>query len=287
VKRHGALAPMTVLALGKHGGRELGYASDLDLVFVYDGNLDDPEIMTKLAQRLVHALGAVLEEGRLYAVDTRLRPSGQKGTLVSSLGAWRAYHASKAALWERQALIKARAVAGDAALGRLLEREIEAHVYEGPRAVPHAVAQAMRAMRERMERELAHERGGTYDIKTGRGGIVDVEFAAQYLQLVHGPDVPILRVRATVDALERAQAAGVLAEATAAALVGGYRFLRRLEHRMRIVHDRPTHELPSDPVELDKLARRTGMPSAPALERAYLTFTREVRTCYLKLLEAA
>ncbi|MBI4508985.1 MAG: bifunctional [glutamate--ammonia ligase]-adenylyl-L-tyrosine phosphorylase/[glutamate--ammonia-ligase] adenylyltransferase [Deltaproteobacteria bacterium] len=284
-RRHGAIAPMTILALGKLGGRELGYASDLDLVFVYDGGIDDHFLMSKLAQRMVNALGAVMEEGRLYEVDTRLRPSGKQGMLVSSFAAWQKYHETAAQLWERQALIKARPVAGDQALSSQLAREIETQVYEGPKVSAPQIALGIARMRERIERELAREQGGRHDIKTGRGGLLDVEFAAQFLQLVHGPSHKDLRVRSTVQALERAAHLGIIDEPTRTTLVGGYKFLRQLENRMRIVHDRPIHELPADPIELDKLARRAGRPSASALERAYRAWTSDVRACYLKLLE--
>ncbi len=276
------LPRMAVLGLGKLGACELGYASDLDVIFVYDGDEpDDHELATKIAQRLVHALSAMLDEGRLYEVDTRLRPSGRKGTLVSSLAAWRRYHAHDAQLWERQALIKCRAVAGDEALGRTVEDEAQRFVYSGtPDAA--AVAHAVLAMRERMERELGHEG----NIKAGRGGLVDVEFAAQVLQLVHGPAIPGLRTRATLPALAAAVAAGVLAPAEHEILEGGYRFLRRVENRLRIVHDRPIHEYPSDPAELDRLARRAGFPSAGALDRAYLSWTRDVRACTVRLFQS-
>jgi [glutamine synthetase] adenylyltransferase / [glutamine synthetase]-adenylyl-L-tyrosine phosphorylase len=285
-RRRGPMAPMVVLSLGKHGGGELGYAGDLDLVFVYDGGVDDHEAMTKLAQRLVNALGAHTEEGRLYEVDTRLRPSGQQGTLVSSFEGWRAYHESQARLWERQALIKARAVAGDAAFAARLEQAIADHVYGGPEVPPARIAEELLAMRGRIEKEIAAPSPGLYDIKAGRGGILDVEFATQFIQLVHGRGRPALRAHGTLEALDAAAREGVLPAPDRATLAQGYRFLRRLEHRMRIVHDRPIHALPADPLELDKLARRTGFPSASALERAVLTWTRDVRACYLKILRA-
>ncbi|HVQ24703.1 MAG TPA: bifunctional [glutamate--ammonia ligase]-adenylyl-L-tyrosine phosphorylase/[glutamate--ammonia-ligase] adenylyltransferase, partial [Planctomycetota bacterium] len=143
--------PLAVLGLGKLGARELGYAGDLDLVFVYQGGVDEHEAAARLAQRLVSALGAFLEEGRLYEVDTRLRPSGQQGTLVSSVEAWLDYHRSSAQLWERQALIRCRAVAGDPVLGSHLEREAERFVYaEGTDA--RTVGDAIARMRERIEK---------------------------------------------------------------------------------------------------------------------------------------
>jgi glutamate-ammonia-ligase adenylyltransferase len=284
-RRHGRLAPMAVLGLGKLGGREMGYASDLDLVFLYDGDLDDHERMTKLAQRLVSALATYTEDGRLYEVDTRLRPSGQKGTLVSSLAGWREYHATQARMWERQALIKCRTIAGDAALGETVTAEAARFVY-GKTTPASVIADELRTMRARIETELAREQGGRYDLKTGRGGLMDVEFAAQYLQLVHGPAHPELRVRATLPALAAAARLGVLGDADRAVLVGGYRFLRLIENRLRIVHDRPIHELRAEGGELDPLARRCGFASGGALERAYLSWTRDVRAVYQRLLHA-
>jgi glutamate-ammonia-ligase adenylyltransferase len=141
------------------------------------------------------------------------------------------------------------------------------------------------AMRTRIEKELAHEAPGAYDIKAGKGGLIDIEFAAQFLQLAHGGAHPALRTRGTVLALEAAAAAGVLDPGLRDVFVGGWRFLRKLEHRMRIVHDRAIHELPQG-AELDKLARRMGLSSAGALERAYLVWTRDVRASYVKLLGA-
>jgi [glutamine synthetase] adenylyltransferase / [glutamine synthetase]-adenylyl-L-tyrosine phosphorylase len=285
VAARGPVPRMAVLALGKLGAREMGYASDLDLVFVYD----DPEWMeltdaaTRVAQRLVNALGAHLEEGRLYEVDTRLRPSGQKGTLVSSLAAWRAYHRTEARLWERQALIRCRAVAGDLELGRTVEAEAARFVYSAP-LEPRVAADAIARMRERMERELTREAAGWTDIKAGRGGIVDVEFAVQYLQLVHGARVPALQVRGTLAALDAARAAGVIDETVHGTFAQGYRFLRLVENRLRIVHDRPIHEYPRDRGELDMLARRAGFPSAGALDRAYLAWTHDIRATYERLL---
>lgn len=281
--RRGPVPPMAVLALGKLGGRELGYASDLDVIFVYEGGLEEHEVATRVAQRLTWALGAMLEEGKLYQVDTRLRPSGHKGTLVSSVEGWRSYHRSSAQLWERQALIKCRAVAGDAVLGGAIEDDAARFVYAEDLSPP-IVAAAIRTMRERIEKEIAREGPRRTDLKAGRGGLIDIEFAAQYLQLAHGAQVPGLRVSGTRPALDAARAAGLVGEAAHATLAGGYRFLRTIENRLRIVHDRPIHEYPSDPVELDRLARRAGYPSSGALDRAYLAWTEDVRAVYEELL---
>ncbi|MGH7125344.1 MAG: hypothetical protein ACREFI_13290, partial [Stellaceae bacterium] len=174
---------MVVIALGKLGGRELGYHSDLDLLFLYSesGEVERP---VKAAQKLISYLTLPLREGFLYRIDTRLRPSGSAGPLVVSFEALQAYHAREARLWERQALLKARPVAGDAALfEKAYAQVLEPSIFR-PIDRPKA-AQEMLAMRDRMEREIAGESPGRYNSKLGRGWLVDVEFAVQFLQLVH------------------------------------------------------------------------------------------------------
>jgi glutamate-ammonia-ligase adenylyltransferase len=282
---------LALLALGKLGGRELGYASDLDILFVYsaDGASDGPrplptvEYMTRLAQRLVGALHAMHPTGRLYETDTRLRPEGQKGLLVSSLAGWQSYHRDHARLWERQALIKLRPVAGDAALGDRVAALAADHVWgvapgAGGREDAAALARAVIEMRDKIERELAG--GASFNVKTGRGGLIDVEFAAQYLQLAHGHAHPELRTPSTVAALAAAARAGVAEPRRCALLIDGWRFFRTLEHRLRIVHDRSEQRLPVDPAELDKLARRVRYPDAAALEAACRRWASDVRAAY-------
>jgi glutamate-ammonia-ligase adenylyltransferase len=274
-------------ALGKLGGSELGYASDLDLVFVYSGDgasqgrrpLDAVTFMSRFAQRLLGGLGALHPSGRIYQVDTRLRPSGSQGLLVSSLAAWRNYHRGSARLWERQALTKLRHAAGDAAIGRLIEAEVADFLYGGGAAPPQAseIAAGVRRMRARIESELA---GRGLDLKVGRGGLVDIEFAAQYLQLVSGPAHPELRTPSTVAALEAAAALELAPATSLAVLIDGYRFLRLIEHRMRIVHDRSVHALPGGGPELDKLARRAGYARADQLTEAFSHFTDSVRRAF-------
>jgi len=282
----GVLTPgsskLAVLALGKLGGRELGYAADLDVVFVYEGNDDDLVRFSRLAQRLLGALRQRTPRGRLYELDTRLRPSGSQGLLVSSLASWRRYHAESAQLWEHQALTKLRAVAGDAALGAEVERLAAETIYAAPHD-PHAVAAAIRAMRDRIE----HELGAPRDLKTGAGGVIDVEFAAQYLQLVHGHAHASLRTTSTTGALHAAAAAGIAPIELVRLLDQGYRFLRGIEHRLRVVHDQPIHRLPETKAELDKLARRSGgFADGAALLAHVERWQREIRSAYLALLGA-
>ena len=277
-QRHGRLEPaapgqdpaaMVVLGLGKLGSRELTYASDLDLIFVFRGNgttsgprpVSHAEFFTRLAQRLIHTLGTDMGQGRLYEVDTRLRPSGNQGTLICSLESFEAYHQRQTQIWERQALIKARAVAGDPGLGQQLERWIVDHVYGEP-LQPQQLRRQIHRHRQRMEHELAREQQGFHDLKLGRGGMLDIDFVVQYLQLRHGQD-PALRVRSTPQALGALAASGHLTAELARDLEQSYRFLRRLESRLRMVRDRPAARLPGTAQGLEVMARRLGYRRQP------------------------
>ncbi|MBT8496191.1 MAG: bifunctional [glutamate--ammonia ligase]-adenylyl-L-tyrosine phosphorylase/[glutamate--ammonia-ligase] adenylyltransferase, partial [Deltaproteobacteria bacterium] len=247
----GEPAMLAVMAVGKLGGQELGYASDLDVVFVYsddgesDGNkpVDNVVYMTRTAQRLMGGLHALHRTGRIYELDTRLRPSGRRGLLVSSWQAWQRYHMEDAELWEQQALTKLRFAAGDYALGHQIEVFVHEFLYGEPRTADEIAGMAKRiaAMRERIERELGSEVRG-YDIKTGKGGIIDIEFAAQFLQLANGHHHESLHSRTTTEILAAANRLELAEHRDLTVLEDGYRFLRRLEHRMRIMHDRPVHK---------------------------------------------
>jgi glutamate-ammonia-ligase adenylyltransferase len=275
---------LAILALGKLGGRELGYAADLDVVFVYRGDDDDDGAIvhySKLAQRLLGALHQRTPRGRLYEVDTRLRPSGSSGLLVSSLAAWQRYHAQSAQLWEHQALTKLRPVAGDPALAAEVARLAEQTIYGAPHDAAE-VAAAISTMRARIEREL----GSPNDLKTAAGGLIDVEFAAQYLQLVHGHAYPRLRTTSTAAALRAAAVEGLAPAGLVALLEQGYRFLRGIEHRLRVVHDQPIHRLPDTKLELDRLARRSGFANGGDLLEHVERWQHDIRAAYAKLLTA-
>jgi glutamate-ammonia-ligase adenylyltransferase len=232
--------------------------------------------MQRLGQRLVSGLHARTPRGRLYEVDARLRPSGSKGLLVSSFDGWARYHAEEARLWERQALIKLRPVAGDDALGAKVAQHAREHVWGAPPGDAAAIAAEVAAMRDRMEREL----GSPGDLKVGRGGIIDVEFAAQCVQLVHGHAHPALRTPSTETALRAAAEAGVADAGALDVLADGYRFLRRIEHRLRVVHDQPVQRLPEDATELEQLARRAGFPSGEVLRERTERWRRDIRAAY-------
>ena len=288
-------ASMVVIALGKLGGRELGYHSDLDLIFLYSGagetekHVTHHEHFARVAQKLISHLTLPLREGALYRIDTRLRPSGSAGPLVISFEALATYHAREARLWERQSLLRARPVAGDEALFTRAYAQVLAKSIFRP-TDREAAAKELRAMRDRMEREIADESPGRYNSKLGRGGLVDVEFAVQFLQLVHGAARPEVCSPSTPLALQSLNDAGLIEARDFAPLSQGYRFLRRLESRLRIVRDRSIDRLPESPKELLRLARRMGYSGPRAGEELlaeYQQTARNVRAAFLRVLGAA
>jgi glutamate-ammonia-ligase adenylyltransferase len=274
---------LAVVAMGKLGGREIGYGSDLDIFFVYRG--DDAEKFIRVAQRVLRLVSMPHGEGRGYELDTRLRPSGSQGLLVVSLDAFRRYQENEAAEWERQALVRARVCAGDRELGAEVIAIAQAAAYgrgaPDPRGVHH--------LRMRMERELAREGASRYDVKLGRGGIVDVEFAAQWLQMKHGAD-PRCRTSDTETALGALEACGYLDPQLAAVLREGYAMLRRLEQALRVVHGTSQSLIEAGAAGLPALARRMGFRDGPegtaseALLTRYRAVTRDVRAAYVTVL---
>jgi glutamate-ammonia-ligase adenylyltransferase len=286
--------------MGKLGGRELGYHSDLDLIFLYPGAAGPGhERYPRLAQRLMSFLQMPLREGRLYQIDTRLRPSGNQGALVIGSEAFIRYHRGgalpggaardgatgevRSQLWERQALLRARHVAGDPVLFAEIEEKVLVPAVYGQHDDRAALAAEVRRMRERMESELGREASRGKNPKTGHGGLVDVEFAAQFLQLAHGREHPSIRTGTTPEALRRLRHAGLLSEAEFTALSDGYAFLRRVELRLRIVHDFAIDHLPESGPALRQLARRLGYAGPEPGERflaEYARITAAVRQAF-------
>jgi glutamate-ammonia-ligase adenylyltransferase len=251
-----------LLALGRLGGRELSYHSDLDLVLVYEGDADDSraeadnrQAFSDLARRVIRAAGGHGPHGRLYAVDMRLRPTGGSGSLAVPLAEFERYYAGGGAqVWERQALTKARVVVGEAAFRTAVEAAARRAAFEQPNG-PQLAAD-VRAMRERIE--AGHGR----DLKRGLGGIVDVEFVVQLLQLRHAAGRPALQVANTRDALEALHTAEFLTDVEHVDLRAGYDFLRLAESRLRGETNRASDELPDDATGLARLARRLGYDAA-------------------------
>lgn len=279
-----APAGLTVLGLGKLGGRELNYSSDVDLLFLAADASDEAlsQQRRRLAERLIFALSQATAEGFLYRVDMRLRPWGRAGPLVTTVGGYLAYLERNARLWERQALLKARAVAGDLALGADFLRRIEPLLFD---AGSEAARTGVHNMKLETEAHLRRTGRAWGDVKLGEGSIRDAEFVAQYLQLAHGCDRPELRTPNTREALARLSEAGLLSPEDHRVLAEGYTFLRTVEHYLQILDYRQTHTLPADPADLRYLARRLGFQSDDAAARfiaRYQLHSQAVRAVYLR-----
>ncbi len=255
---------LAIIGVGKLGGRELTYGSDLDILFVYSehragappAGLSVFEYFSKVAEKVISYLSTLTREGFAFRVDTRLRPTGSKGPLVQSIEAFKTYYESEAETWERQALLRARQAAGDREVGAAFFDEIRRLIYRDYDR--KALAGDVRAMRRRMEDEVGKEHGDSYNIKQGAGGVVDIEFIVQYLQLLHGKKYRRLQVPGTENGLHALVQSGLLSGEVHDQLLTSYRFLRRLESRMRIVSNQATSDLSRDPERLLSLARRLG-----------------------------
>ncbi|MCA1823594.1 MAG: bifunctional [glutamine synthetase] adenylyltransferase/[glutamine synthetase]-adenylyl-L-tyrosine phosphorylase [Mycobacteriales bacterium] len=249
---------LAIIALGKCGGRELNYVSDVDVVFVAESSDGDDaaglRTATALANGVIRVCGATTAEGTIWPVDAGLRPEGRSGPLVRTLASHVAYYERWAKTWEFQALLKARAVAGDAELGTAYVERMGPLVWSA--ASRPAFVDDVRAMKARVEQSVAAN--ADRELKLGPGGLRDVEFAVQLLQLVHGRTDEALRVAPTLLALERLASGGYVGDAEADSLAAAYRFLRSTEHRLQLQRLRRTHVLPDDAATLRWLARAMG-----------------------------
>ena len=271
-----------VLGMGKLGGRELNYSSDVDLLFLADG---DVAAFQRLGERLIKALTEATSEGFLYRVDMRLRPWGRVGPLISTVDGYLTYLARDARLWEKQALLRARVVAGDEPVGTGFLRRADPLLFSAGADAVRAEVHAMKQLTEAQLRQADRIWG---DVKLGEGSIRDAEFVAQYLQLAHGRSQPELRTGHTLEALARLGESGYLRSDEYRVLVDGYTFLRTVEHYLQILDYRQTHTLPADPADLRYLARRLGFTGPTATDR-FVAHLRQhgaaVRSVYLHHLD--
>jgi glutamate-ammonia-ligase adenylyltransferase len=277
--------PFTVIGMGKFGGTELGYGADLDVLFVGGTGTSDQAEASKLASRVIDFMGRQTSAGSLFVVDARLRPDGEKGTLASSLEAHRDYYGKRGQLWERQALIKARFVAGDAQLGRDFIRMTHDLLYG--RALTAEELEEIKHMRHRVETERGDRQHPDWEFKTGAGGLVDVEFLTQALQLLHGHAHPQLRIGHTLPVLNRLTALGIVGEEQSAILRHNYIFLRRIESALRRVENASVSRIPADAREQQRLAKRLGFAAAADFLAAYRYATQRTREIYNGFLSAA
>nr|WP_227467501.1 bifunctional [glutamine synthetase] adenylyltransferase/[glutamine synthetase]-adenylyl-L-tyrosine phosphorylase [Nocardioides lijunqiniae] len=282
-----ALARLAVIAMGKLGGHELNYVSDVDVIFVYEpveGAAEQPALRaaTQLASQMIRVCSDHTGEGTIWPVDAALRPEGKAGPLVRTLASHRGYYERWAKTWEFQALLKARPVAGDLALGREYVEMVAPMVWSA--AERDGFVSDAQAMRRRVIEHIP-AREADRQLKLGSGGLRDVEFAVQLLQLVHGRMDEAIRPATTLSALAQLTARGYVGREDGEALHEAYSFLRTLEHRIQLFQLRRIHVVPSDEPSLRRLGRSMRFLKEPvvALDRAWQHHRREVRRLHEKL----
>jgi len=280
-----------VIGMGKLGGQELNYSSDVDVIFVYgeegefNPRLSYHEFYTKLAEEIIRAVGAPSEEGNIFRIDLRLRPEGKSGPLVRSLESCENYYAEYGETWERMALVKARCVAGEARVGGEFLRMVQPFVYR--RHTGENIIRQMATLKQRIEQEIVREERLTRHVKLGIGGIREIEFIVQAFQVLRGAARPALRERSTLRALEQLVKAKVLATDEARRLADAYRFLRNVEHRLQMEMELQTHTIPDEERALYRLARSLGFKSVEQFENAQRQQTAAVRQIYAGILANA
>jgi glutamate-ammonia-ligase adenylyltransferase len=265
----GRFRRFSIVALGKLGGGELNFSSDVDLIYVYgsdegavpvpdnDGqSVDAQGYFSELARRVTSALNALSGEGYVYRVDLRLRPEGDSGNIADSLTTYRRYYEVRAATWERLALLKAWPVAGDTRLGRNFLAMAQGIVFA--RQFNQKTRDDISAMKRRIDQQMSVRRQSVRNVKLGTGGIREIELIVQSLQICHGGLIPSIRDRRTVNALRSLQRESIISAQELDTLAGAYIFLRDVENKLQMVYDAQTHSLPETDEELTACARRLG-----------------------------
>lgn len=292
-------AEFCVVALGKLGSLELNYASDIDLIFLFSdegttatggsrGQVTNREYFVKLAERLLRLVGEPIGEGASYRIDARLRPHGREGALACSVAEAVNYYQRRAADWELQTLIRARAAAGSIKAFARFAESVEDRVYR-----PNlSVAQALGSVREAKEQiDIQHERSEKgFNVKLGRGGVREIEFIAQALELAFGGDDPWLRTAHTLVTLGRLAERNLITEREHSQLSDAYHFLRALEHRLQMEHGLQTHSVPIEPPKRELIARRMNFSGGHALtefEAALSAHTDNVRAAFDRVFAGA
>ncbi len=267
-RRLGGRIPLVVLGLGKLGGHELNYVSDVDLIFLYTGEEEERQNFIMLLSRLTHRLARLLsdhfEGDRLFLVNFRLRPQGKQGLLVPSRSGALEHYLLRGQTWERQMLLKCRPVAGERSEGIAFIRELRPFVFR--RFLDFQAIAELRQMRSRILTEAMRFRPGTrqFDVKLGLGGIREVEFIVQSLQLIYGGRHPELDEANTLKCLEKLSGLGLLAQATADELKDSYTFLRKVEHYIQLDQNRQTQSLPTSNAETMRLVLAMGFGESEA-----------------------
>ena len=260
----GEKGKFVILAMGKLGGMELNYSSDIDLMMVYDQDgetdakpaLSNREFYARLTRDVVRLINEITPLGAAYRVDLRLRPEGAKGAICHSKNAALKYYDLQGRTWERQAFIKAQPIAGDLSLGKDLLKQLQDWIYRT--SMSRSDIGGIKALKRKIERRAVQKGEESTNVKTGHGGIRDIEFAIQFMQLLNGAAIKTLRTPNTLEAIRRLERSGCLTMAEATLLGQNYCWLRKLEHRLQIMYDLQTHTLPDSKRELEKIAVRMG-----------------------------
>lgn len=285
--------PLAIIGMGKLGGHEMTYLSDLDIIFVYEspsqqiGKLASHDWFSRFAGRIISVLNMHTSEGIVFQIDTRLRPSGNKGALVTSLESFAEYHQKTSALWEKQALIRARPVLGPDSLSRKILNITKECVMRTP--ISKSDLNEIDRLRKRMQHELALEDSINVDLKTGEGGLVDIEFFVQANILMHSYNKPEIIITNTLEALGQLERSRIIDYNTFEILDSGYRFLSNLEDRIRIMEEKSVDRMPLTGKKLKGLAQRLGYRSGSqeSLVQRYFKVSYEIRKIYNSLFEAA
>ncbi|MBP2674190.1 MAG: glutamate--ammonia ligase adenylyltransferase, partial [Deltaproteobacteria bacterium] len=289
----GTRAPcrFVVLGMGKLGGLELNFSSDVDLVYLYETDQGEVEggprplslhqYFVRVGEAVTRIISEATEDGFVFRVDLRLRPEGTRGELVNSLRSAEIYYESWGQTWERAALIKARPVAGDRSLGEEFLKGLVPFVFR--KHMDFTSIEEIQEMKDRINRAAVRGRKEGPDLKLGAGGIREIEFFVQAHQLIYGGKEPSLRLRGTVETLDALSRLRIVSEREREELAGSYVFLRRLEHRIQAHRERQTHVLPQGEEDLRRLARSMGLPDPQALRAALDLRSDAVRKIYDRL----
>jgi glutamate-ammonia-ligase adenylyltransferase len=280
-----------IVTLGKLGSKELNYSSDIDLLFVYSGEgsttgtgsrgkVTNREYFGKLAELIAKLIGQQTGEGATYRVDLRLRPHGRVGPLALSVSDTVRYYQTEAADWERQVLIRSRSGAGDSDLFSTMFKQVEPHVFSESQSVASAL-KSVRRSKQKIDLEHLNDKG--FDVKLGKGGIREIEFIAQALQLAYGGRDRWVRASHTLISLGRLADRGLIEDQELSQLYEGYEFLRRLEHILQMENGLQTHLVPNDEIRRSLVARRMRFPSTDAFDAELESRSGNVHTVFRRI----
>jgi glutamate-ammonia-ligase adenylyltransferase len=276
----------TILAMGKLGGGELNFSSDVDLIYLYAPDrqlspaISPPDYFRRLSQKITLGLNQFTSEGYIYRVDLRLRPEGDAGDIAYPLDGFERYYRARLATWERLALIKAWPVAGNRALGRALLEMAPQFIYG--RAFDAQALEDVRSMKSKIDRKMTLRDQGSRNVKLGTGGIREIELIAQCLQVRHGAAIPHIRGRNTLKALAVLCEQSLISGEECHILTRSYVFLRDVENKLQMANDAQTHSLPRDEQELNVVARTLGYPGANNFLHDYQQHTAEVNRIFTR-----